>query len=249
MIPALQHKNNILSVDNTPLIVNRITESYLTADAASGSGTLTVANIEGFAVDQALIIGELGSENAELVKTHGSTAPSGTTVTLLANTGRAHYSGDPVYAIQYDQLQFAHADTATGSKTTFTAVNIDPTEKVQRYEDTTESVGFYFARYVDSIDTVNGSYTDALAFGGWASNTVGYMIKSALRRLGRTLDQKVTLEYCFDEINEALRYIEGKQLRWPTHYAFDYVAGQTSFGSNTVTLPTDIYDDTSNKST
>src|SRR5579872_3970102 len=65
-------------------------KTFLIADSASGSSTITVRNITGFAVNQILLIGEPGLQGSEIIKTHSSTAPSGSTITLAANTALAH---------------------------------------------------------------------------------------------------------------------------------------------------------------
>jgi hypothetical protein len=59
-------------------------ETFLTAEATAGVSTLTVGNIKNFAINQILLIGELGDENSEIIKTHTATAPTGSTITLLS---------------------------------------------------------------------------------------------------------------------------------------------------------------------
>jgi len=117
MPPITQHRNRQIIIDQNPLVANNLEETFLSADIAAASGTLTVANINGFAIDQILIINPF-TERSEIVKTHASSVPSGTTITLAANTVFAHNAGDKVYRIEFDQVEISHAATLTGSKST-----------------------------------------------------------------------------------------------------------------------------------
>ncbi|GAG36059.1 unnamed protein product, partial [marine sediment metagenome] len=58
-------------------------KTYLTAAVAAAGTSLTVQSIKEFAINQILCIGELGEEETEIVKTHASTTPTGTTITLV----------------------------------------------------------------------------------------------------------------------------------------------------------------------
>lgn len=68
----------------------------LSAAAAAGATTLTVAAITNFAVGEPIRVGS--GENTEYVRVHNSTAPTGTTITLEASTPLryAHAIGDAV---------------------------------------------------------------------------------------------------------------------------------------------------------
>lgn len=255
IVPTLRNENGVLYIDNGPLVENALGESYLTADIASGVGTITIRNISAFAVNLILLLEELGDENAEIVKTHASSAPSGSTVTLAANTVRAHTTGCKVRVIAYDQLELKHSVTETGSKTALTTtlgsglVAIQADTVIQTWEETEFTTGYYFARYKDSIGGIFTGYTDAVVFGGWLANSVGYMIEQALYRCGITLGDKVTRKFCYDDgINECLRLVKGKLKRWPKHSIFNYLLGQVTYGTNEVALPSDIYDNTSVRS-
>lgn len=250
MPPVIRHKNRTVFIDLTPLVEGALEETHLTADVSASAGTLTVADIDGFAVNQILLIGELGSEKSEIIKTHASTAPSGTTVTLAANTEFAHSAGTKVYVLSFDQVEISHASTAGGSKSVLSTESIQADQLIQTYEDTTESSGFYFARFKESIGSTFGSYSDAAPYGGWASDSVGYMIDRALDNLNlESLDETITREFCYSAINEGLRYVKGKQIRWPHYQNLNAIVGQTVRGQHIYdVMPTDIYDKYSHKS-
>ena len=111
-------------VNNKDLIENA-DKSFLAADIASGVSSLTLESTQRFYTNQIIVIGEIGTERTEIIKTHAVTTPSGQTLTLASATARAHQRGDPVYIINYDRYELSHATTATGSKTTLTITGVD----------------------------------------------------------------------------------------------------------------------------
>jgi len=180
---------------------------------------------------------------------------------MASNLVRSHSAGTKIRVIAFNQFELSHATTATGSKTVLTVANgeppsalgtgliaIDPTKPVQSYQDVEQTTGYYFARYKHSVDAVFGSYNDALVYDGWAKNTVGYMVNQSLRDVRTELSDNLTKDDCYAWINEGMEEIKNKQLRWPEHSDENYVLGQTSRGINTFTLPTDIYDNESDRS-
>lgn len=265
MSPQLQHKNGILSIDNSPLVANAVAESVLSADIAAASGTISVKNIIGFGINAILLIEELGGENAEIISTHASTVPSGTTVTLATNTVKAHSAGARVRVIIYNQFELSRGTTTVAASATVLTVAttanfnpvsglgsglvaVDPTVIVQKHESSEHSSGYYFARYKNSITSDFSGYTDALIYGGWDDNTVGYMMDRALSDLELSLSEKVTVRDCIEWCDECLRKDQGKLKRWPEHAAYNAVLGQVSRGDNTTAMPTDAYDLETNRS-
>lgn len=249
MPPVLTHRNNQLYVDLAPLLEAGLEETYLTADSPAADTTLTVADIDGFAVSHFLILGELGEETCELVKVHAATAPTGTTITLVTGgTEFAHAAGTRVRRVQFDQIEYSHAATLTGSKSVLATSNVQTDQLIQAYTDTTQSSGFYFARFKDSTANTFGSYSDGVANGGNAANTVGYMIERALRENSTRLSDELSREDCYAYLNEGMRFVRGKQLHSPTGLVANYQAGQTSRGVNTVSFPADTYDTTTHQS-
>lgn len=265
MTPTLQHRNGTLFIDNSQLQAGAVAESHLTAEIASGSSTLTVKNIIGFGINQAILIEELGGENAEIILTHTATVPSGTTITLASNTVKTHPAGSRVRVIMYNQIELKrHTSNDSASATALTVattanfnpisslgsglVAVDPTKVIQTHETSEFTSGYFFARYKNSITSDFSSYTDGCVYGGWAENTVGYMMDQALSDLELTLSEKIQLKDVFSWLNEAMREIKGKLKRWPEHFSDNSVLGQTTRGIRVVAMPSDIYDTETNKS-
>jgi len=231
-------------------------KTYLTAVMSAGVGALTVKDISGFAINQILLIGELGAEDSELIKTHAATAPTGSTITLASNLVYAHPIDTPITVLLYDQFELSHSTSIAGTKTTLTTgiagglVALPADETSLRYDDSQFTSGYYWIRYKNSIGT--GTFSDyfgPIPYDGYAENTVGKIIKKAMKRchLDDYTDY-IDFDFCIEELNECLRYISGKLKRWSKLQTFDYVLGQTTRGVNKFTLPTNIAENENNKS-
>ncbi len=328
MQPRIFHKNNQVHIDQSALVETALEVTELTADMAIGT-TLTVKNNNKFAINQVLLLGELGDEDTEFVKTHATAAVSGTTITLAATSIRSHGAGTKVYILSYDTIELTHATTATGTKSVLTTsvgnglVSLEADEEVLTYNEPEYNSGYYFGRYTNSIgaaftisgDTLTSSahglvtgqtvkliaattmptglttytlyyvvsaatntfkvsltnggtaitasdsgsgtltwyrsslFSDAIQYAKVDQNTAEYVIQYALKRNGMTaLSDLISQEFCFDEINACLQYIQNKQLRFDDFQALGAVIGQTSAGTFIFALPSDIYDNESNKS-
>ncbi|MCV5968779.1 hypothetical protein, partial [Lactococcus petauri] len=81
----------------------------------------------------------------------------------------------------------------------------------------TQTSGFYFARFKDSVGTTYSAYSDGVPYGGWDTNSVGYMIDRGLRDTKNKLGDSLTLEDCLAWITDGLLEIKGKQVKWPEH--------------------------------
>ena len=241
MPPITQHRNRTVRVDQFSIIENALAKTYLTADLASGVSALTVKDIGKFSTGKYVWIDPFGP-NSEIIAVHASTSPSGSTITLAANTAYAHTTSEEVYYIEFNQVEISHADTLAGAKDVLSTEALVAREKELTYLDTTETAGFYFARFKDSVASSFGSYSGGVAYGGWDSSTVGYMIDVALRDLSLEFSHKVTLRDCIRWINKGMREIKGKIRKWAEHYVYDFITDQAQRGDNTFTLPSNIYD-------
>lgn len=251
MKPTLRNRNGVLYVENTPLQTEAVQFTYLAEDAVIGEQTIFLQTLTGFVEGDIILIESFGSELAEVVYITGTPTING--VNLETILVRSHPVGSLVTKLSFDQIELSHSATATGVKSTLTTtlgsglILVEPDNKIQKYSETTQTSGFYFARYKNSQTSTFGSYTDALPYGGWDNDTIGHMIEVALRDVDEKLSEKITKNDCYNWANDCLDEIKGKQLRWAEHYVFNYVVGQVVRGDGIVTLPADIYDDESNK--
>lgn len=238
-----------LAIDiGADLLIDR-NPGILKSTAASGAGTLTVYSISKFAVNQILLIGELGEEDAEIIKTHASTAPTGNTVTLASNLVKSHPKDTRVYVILYDQYEVSNASTITGAKSVLGSVtNINPEDIENIFDDSTASGGYYFIRYKNSITGTFSDYSDPIPYLGFPENAVGYVINLAMNDLGKQFTEKLTYETLIAKLNAMLRFRRGKLKRWSNAQEFDYSLGAVNRGEYRFALPDSYYDPNSNKS-
>jgi len=231
--------NNLILATNEPV-------TFLTADVAAGT-TLTVKNIAGFAINQTLLIGEFGNDSSEIVKTHTATAPTGSTITLVAASLFPHSSGTPVRVILYDQVDFANATTLTGSKTSLSIVNIDATSNDTQYNDTLASTGYYFTRFKNSITSSVSSYSDPLPVGGYGIYTARSIIDNALAQIGKVTSPLLNDQYCFSQLNNGQIEVLRELKRWSFMQVFNYSLGELRTGTWKIAAPTNLDDQNTNK--
>lgn len=248
MTPLIQYKNGSLYLDNTPLTIGSVQTSVLSEPAAVGDAQVFLQSYVGFLDNQILLIEGFGTETAEIVTVNGTPNTNDGAV-LDSVLVRSHPIGAKVYVLDYNQVELSHATTAAGSKTVLTTtlgsglVAIQADVKTQIVRETEYTSGYYFARFYNTVTAAYSGYSDPLTYGGWDSNTVGYMIERAFRDVDLTgFTPKVTLNDCLEWINSGLKLVQGKLVRFPGLFEYNYIAGQTQRGVNTITLPTNTYD-------
>jgi hypothetical protein len=250
-MPTIRHKNGKIYLDHAQLLSEAPQFSYLAEPAVVGDAQIFLQSYVGFADNQAVLIESLGSETAEISTINGTPSVNAGCVfdSVLV---RSHPVGSKVYIIDYDQIELSHATTSTGSKTVLTLnsgiVSVQPDTKVQIYNESEFSSGYYFARYKNTITGLFSDYSDALPYGGWDKNTAGFMIDRSLSDLSEKLSTKVTRYDCYEWMTDCLKLIQGKLKRWPEHYTYNSVLGQIQRGDHTTAMPTDAYDTETNKS-
>lgn len=229
-------------------ITNDADFSSLSSDATSGDSTISVYSISGFAVNYILLIGEFGQEGSEIIATSSSTSPTGTTVTLSAALSKSHPKDTKVYIIPYDQVEFYNSATLAGDKTTLTTIGIDPEKDETTYTDTTDS-GYYYIRWYNSVSNTYSDYSDPIPYGGYGSNTVGYIVDKAMKELNKQFSDKLTYDMVIAEINACLRFIRGELRKWSNTEVFNYELDAALVENDyTWTLPSDYYDKNSSRS-
>jgi hypothetical protein len=225
-------------------------KSNLNLDAFIGENEINVYSVSQFAVNQIVIIGEIGNEGTELILTHASTAPSGNTITLVSALVKDHPKDTPVYIVPFDQIELSRATTLTGSKSVLgSLLTIDPEKETMIYDEVVNTTGYYFLRFKNSLTGIFSDYSDGVPFAGLTENTVGYAINTAMDELGVDFsDSKITYGMLFGWANQMLHLVRGKLKSWSEYQEFDYVVGTMSMGVRRFAMPITCYDVNSNKS-
>lgn len=206
---------------NAELTKNR-EKTYLTASVAVAGTTLTVKAVNTNAWTNAdyIIVGEIGAKNAEITNINAAVA-NGTSITTAALI-YAHSIDEPVYRIDYNQIQFFQ-DTvtdATKDATWITAHQLSTTKDIQpddeftRYEDTVNTTGYGFIRFKNSTTTTYSSFSDAIPYTGYTPKSLGRMIRMVRRHLNEPDVEAIDDEDIMEEINEKQRDVAHERL-WP----------------------------------
>lgn len=190
--------------------VTDLEKSFLLNPYSVGVTSILVKNSDRFAVNDRIMLGEMGQEKTEVVTVSAVNA-DGNTLTVGA-TVFAHSADDPVYRLRFDQVRFYRSTTtSTGTYTLLSTQNldVDNADLQTVYDDTTGlSTYFYKTTVYHSISTVESAYSDVIAGGGWRREQVGNIIDEILREVGDTGETQVTrtelLGY-FNDVNDDLQ--------------------------------------------
>ena len=236
-----------IKIKNIDLVIDE-TQTYLISDTAAGVSTLTVKNIQGFTTNQILIIGQLGSENSEIVKTHAVTAPTGNTITLAANTVFPHSASTYITVSICDKVEISNATTISGFKVVIATPSIDVTNDFTIFNNIYSYTGYYFARFYNSITTNFTSYSDPIPTSGYNQFSARTIINKALSNINKKTSEIYSDEFAFDKINDCQMEALREYKRWSFLQVFDSVVGTLYTGQWKFALPTNIDDENTNKS-
>src|SRR3990167_575587 len=217
-------------------LIKNYEKTFLTAPIDAGSTTLTVRGVDSnaWADNDWIILGEIGSKNAEIMQLNGAVT-DGTSLTIdrggSLTTRFAHAVDEPVYRIAYDQIEFSQATTATGAKTVLTTSEIQVDDLFTRYEDTVNTTGFGFVRFKNSLTSTFSSYSDSIAYTGYTAKSLGRMIKAVRRLLGEQDYKSIDDDDITEELNTKQRDVAHERLWsfYETIYSDSRVAYQRDY--------------------
>jgi hypothetical protein len=233
-----------LYVDNNILVRDK-NKTYLT-EVSSGT-TLVVQNIDGFASDSNILVGQLGQEESEILTISGI-SPSGSSIYITTSPAYNHSVDTPVTVIDWNQFEVTHAATATGVKTTLTyGTSLKPTKTETIYKDTLYTSGYYFVRFVDSIGSGYSDYSDPIPYAGYPDNSVWAIKNRALNKVDAKIDQNISnkwLDECLWEARREYHQAPGKR---PFRRKWNINIGNLNTGDYRIPLPNDVEKPTSSE--
>lgn len=222
--------------------------TFIITDASSAASSFSVDNGLKFAIDQYIITGNIGAEKTEILRTHASTAPTATTITLNATTSsHAHSRGERIQFIPYNQVVIERSIDAGSTYSVLATISIRVDAESTYYNHTSgASTDYYRVIFKNEASpTLYSQYSDGIIATGFASNSVGKIINNALITLGENIDNEViTKEFLYSVLNEGRNEIDRHQMieKWSFRTVFDYDAGNVISGQYKLTLPTDLRD-------
>jgi len=233
----------LLKAYNRALIDDR-EKTFLTGAVAADGTAITVIAVDGnaWADNDYIIIGEIGSPTSELLQINGAVS-DGTSLIIdrLGSGGArfAHSIGEPVYRIDYNQVEFNRSATnSTSGVSVLTTSEIQPDDEFTRYEDTANSTGYGFIRFKNSTTSVFSSYSDGVNYesSGEGSSYDPRTLWRLRKRVRVLLDEdrpnsKLTDDMIRDAINDKQRDIAHQRLWSFFEYerSFSAVANQHAY--------------------
>lgn len=199
--------------------------AYLVNNVVSGVSQLAISNTEGFAVDDMVIVGSFGEEDAEIRRI--SAIDSDNSILTLVNTDGtstallfAHAESVKISKIPFDEIRFywtAAAGDITDETPTFGTsnpltgwVSIEPASIYTLYEDSSNSTGFGWFVFRNSVTLESSQTSNPIPYGGFDLNTVGAVFADFDSLLNSNELRLVTMNDRFAWFNEALSVIRSK---------------------------------------
>jgi len=157
-------------------------ETFLSSACAASATTLTVQNIEGFGIGNYIVVGKMGEEKTEIVRIHASTAPTGSTITLVTGgVTFAHPVNTPITYIAFNQVALYRATSKGGSYSIVgSAVAIEADQLFTEISDSSgATTSYYKTRYYNSSTTEYSSYSDEIGGTGYTEDSLRKIIDKA----------------------------------------------------------------------
>lgn len=220
---------------------DNLEKSYLSNSYAAGVTSIVVRNNSGMAVDDRIMLGEMGNEKTEIVTISAVNADK---ITLTVGATKfPHSADDPVYVLKYDQIKFYRSTTTIdGSYSSVATVDmdVDNAECETRYDDANGLTSyFYKIAFYHSIDTLESSLSDAYPGNGYSRRQVGYIINDFFTEVGDLGQQYMTVPQALNVMNECNDDLT-TQSRKPYRFLKTSENKTVTADNDRVALPTDL---------
>ena len=224
--------------------------TFLPGDVSAGAQAIGLQSTIAFtslstSSGQILLIGELGQEKSEIIRTedHNSstgTNISGTGATLHTKLRFDHPQDTKIYIIDWNRFEVQHAATVVGTKTTLMAYPqyINPSRLEDLYRDTSKTSGFYFVRFNETVGSTNSDWSDAIPYAGYGDNTVHEIKRRALESVNEVIDGEIISdEFLNRALFEARREYHQSPGKRPFRRRYNNDIGNALTGSFRIELP------------
>lgn len=221
--------------------VDDLEKTYLTAQAASGVGTLKVKNSNAFTNGRRLLVGSPERERSEMVLLNTKTT---TQLTITGTTNFNHDPDDPVYLLDWDQLKIYRSTTGeNGSYTILTTMDLDwdNADGQTKYDDANAlSTYFYRVTYYNSITTEESPVSGNLPATGYPRGTVGSIIMDHAARI----KDKNFMEFTIDEYIEIMNDVNDDLItraKKPYRFLKKNLPIDVNPGDDSIPYPADLW--------
>ena len=217
----LQTKQNKIKIANPPL--EDEARTYLTADCAIGATTLATLDNGGFIItgtsDYYIIIGEYGSEKAEIVLVDANGAGTSSTGFTVSATKYSHEASDPITFIRFNQILFYGKIATEGTRVLLSTKEIDCSQLFTDYTYAGDTYSFFDLAYYNSTDDKISVYSDEIDNTSFTRQSIKRIIESGLRKALTKLEDNPEAELNWDvaieTVQDGVDEIVAKKRRWP----------------------------------
>ncbi len=227
--------------DNTILTKDK-KATYLGSDVSATAISLNVQSVVGITTTGIiLLIGEIGQEKTEIVQVSNGTVPTGTTIPLQTAVSFDHTQDTKIYVLDYNQFALSRATGVSTQKSTLSIANLQVDQLNSIYNDNTNTTGYGFVEFYDSINTRYSSPSAPIPYAGFADNSI-YMIK---KRALDSVNEKISTDLITDDflnqkLAEARREYHNAPGKRPFRRSYNVDIGNVSTGMYRLPMPTDL---------
>lgn len=184
--------------------LDELEQTMLTGYSGAGATSLAVAGNQQFAQNDRILIGQMGTENAEIVSINASVT-LGNTLPISASVF-PHNGNDPIFQLRYDKVKFYRSVTGiNGAYLPLATVSLDVDNEnlLTPYDDTTGTSSYYYkVSYYNSITSAESDMSDPVAGAGYPRNSVGFLTDEILSELKDKDERTVTRTDLTNWMNE-----------------------------------------------
>lgn len=229
----------IITVYNPEL--DDVERSYLAATTNAGATSIVVKNNSGFSGARAILLGEQGTERAELATSTGVTGAN--TISGVSTTLFTHNGDDPVYALRFNKAKVYKASSIGGTYNLLATVPIDVNnpDGVTLYDDLTGlATDYYQIKYTNDQTLEESDYSDPIKGTGYPENSLGEVIDQVVRRIRDTDFTVLTIDEYIDIAKEVGNDLMGQAAK-PYRFQKERITLDVQAGINAIDLPDDFY--------
>lgn len=217
-------------------------KTYVSTYTAEGATVIPVKDNDRFVVGQPVLLGSMGDERTEIGYLNAVAADK-ESVTLNSATKFGHSSDEPVYLLQYDEVNFYRMNSANGTPVLIHTepIDVDNAEKITRWDDpNTLNSHYYQTSFSNSITDDESELSDAVSATGMPTTSAGTIIDQVVRRVRDQSYNVLTVDEYIDIMNEV-----GSDLITQAHRPYRFLKREITINTvanqGWVPLPDDLW--------
>ena len=177
-------------------------KTFLTRDHDRGASSLIVKNTASFTTAKFIVAGNIGFENAEIVRPQTITAPD--TLLVTPSTKFGHNGDSPITLIEYDKIKVYRSTAGiNGTYNLLETIDIAIDADSTYYLDSSGRASYYYKfTYYNSNDTTESDYSDPIAGTGLVFHSLKTLIDRVFSLSGDGKKRLATANEIQNALNE-----------------------------------------------